>query len=126
MATDLVQNNFSYPASADLSTKQFYGVKVNTGGAVEVVGDGGEADGILYNKPTAAGQAAEIALGPVVKAKAGAALATTGIDCGFDADGLLVTATTGESVFGKNLETASGAGVVVSVLRTYGPRVVPA
>lgn len=54
---------FSFPAAADLSTKQWYWVKLNTAGRVDVctaVTD--KPIGVLMNKPAALGRAAEVML----------------------------------------------------------------
>ncbi len=62
----------SKDAGADLSTKQYYGVKLNsTGQAILCTAAGENVYGVLQNKPAAAGRAAEVAVGGTCRAIAG-------------------------------------------------------
>jgi len=62
-------------ASGDLSGNQFYCVKQGASGMAVCTVDGEEFDGILYNKPSAANDAAEVVSAGVVKVIAGETLA---------------------------------------------------
>lgn len=119
----------TFIANSDLSAKQYYPVKIVTGGdardvKVDVCTVAGErADGILLNNPTA-GQTAVVAIGfGKVKVVAGAVLATPGTLLKVDATGrvqaasLLVQATgAGSYVLGVLLTAAAAAGSVVEML----------
>jgi hypothetical protein len=65
----------TYPAAADLSTHQFKLAQVNsTGQAALIASQGVRVDGVIANKPTAAGQPCELQVAGLVKAIAGAAI----------------------------------------------------
>lgn len=65
----------SAAAAADLSTKQFFGVKINSSGKAALCSAAGEfCYGVLQNKPTA-DQQATIAVSGITKAKAGGVIA---------------------------------------------------
>lgn len=80
----------SLPAGADLTTKQFLAIKVNSSGQAVVAGAGEFAVGILQNKPNS-GQAATVAYGGISKALAGGNI-TAGMTVAADATGKLVNA----------------------------------
>lgn len=80
----------SLPAAADLTTKQFLAVKVDSNGKAAVAGAGQFCAGILQNKP-ASGQAATVAYGGISKAIAGGNI-TAGMTLAANADGKLVDA----------------------------------
>lgn len=120
-------------ANADLSAKQFFGVKlVNSGGvaAIALAGAGEAAIGLLQNKPEA-GQVCEVGVDGVEQGIAGAAI-TAGAPVTTDADGKLVTATAGytktddagaaqdalvgSNILGYALASAAGADEVIPVL----------
>ncbi len=86
-------------AGADLSTKQFFAVKVDTDGDVVLAGAGEVAVGILQDKPAADGRAATVADGGVSKCVFGATVAPGALVMS-DANGKLITATTGNYVIG--------------------------
>ena len=85
----------------------------STAGAVILAaGNTNKAIGVLYNKPSA-GQAVEIAIGPVVKAQAQASL-SVGDFCAPDTTGRAEsTTTTNDIVFLQALEASSTAGDIV-------------
>jgi hypothetical protein len=56
MSTDNPGIDISLPAADDLSTKQYYAVKVDSSGNAAVAGAGQPAIGVLQNKPDAADQ----------------------------------------------------------------------
>lgn len=105
----------SLPANADLSASQYCFVVVNSSGKVALASDGAKADGVLQDKPAAADRAAQIGIDGVTKMKAGAAI-TAGDDVAVGSSGKGATATTGEVVVARALETATGDGSIISVL----------
>lgn len=83
------------PANADLSAKQYYGVKVVSGGIDVVSAAGGVAVGILQNKPVS-GEAAEVTVLGVSKAIGSGAL-SKGALVAFDSNGKLKAAVLGKT-----------------------------
>jgi len=108
------------PASGDLSTKKYYAMTVNSSGQVATAGTAGVfCVGVLLNKPSAANQAAEVAVGGRTPAIAGAAF-NAGVFLMTNSSGQLVTATSTNVILALALETASGANSIVDVL--WNPR----
>jgi hypothetical protein len=107
-----------FVASGDLSASQYKLVRLaSTAGAVVLV-DGDQTDivlGVLYNDPTD-GQAAEIAIGPVVKAQAEASLSAGDYVTGDTTGRLKATTTANDDVFGVLLEATVTAGHIHRVL----------
>ena len=113
------EQSISLLAAADLSGDQFSFVTIDaTGKAAKVSVAGAAAQGVLENTPKA-DEAANVNIGGVVQATAGAGV-TAGDDVASDANGKAVTATTGDVILGKATTTASGAGTVFSML--FNPR----
>ncbi len=108
----------SIEAGADLSAKQFFFVSVSADGQIDPTGDGGDADGILQNDPSAAGRAAEVAISGVVKVIAGGTC-TRGGPAASDAAGEAVDPASGDVILGTFLETGAD-GDVISML--FNPR----
>lgn len=102
-------------ASADLSTKQFYLIDIGATGAAVNTTAGGIVDGVLQNKPNAAGQEANVAFSGVSKVVAGAAI-TRGARVASDANGKVVAAVSTDHVCGTALEAATADGDIISVL----------
>lgn len=78
MATQERPICISFAAGADLSSNQFRIMGIAADGQIDAETDGGADNpgivGILQNKPTAAGQGAEVAVGGISKFEAGAAV----------------------------------------------------
>jgi hypothetical protein len=91
MPTELPGLKLTRVAAADLSTKQFYAVKIDAAGKAALAGLGEPAIGILQNKP-ATGQAAEIMITGVSKFIAAGVIAP-GAYVAADANAKAVTAT---------------------------------
>lgn len=104
-------------ASADLSASQFRFLELDTNGRCAVVNAASEATcGVLQNKPTALGQAAEICgMGGTSKVVAGAALATLGVYVTNDSTGRAIAATIGTLRHGIVRSVAANAGELVSI-----------
>jgi hypothetical protein len=101
-------------ASGDLSSSQYKLVKAaSTAGAVILAAaNTNKPLGVLYNEPTD-GQAAEIAIGPVVKAQAQASLSVNDY-CASDTTGRAeATTTTSDIVYLRALEASSTAGDII-------------
>ena len=111
-----IQNLPGAVASGDLSTHQFKFMVVNSSGQIALnTTAGGVVDGVLQDKPTAAGHAATVAFSGVSKVVASAAI-TQGALISSTATGKAVTATTGEAVKGRALESAGADGDLIAVL----------
>ena len=106
MATQQPMKCVSLVAGADLSAKQFFFVSVSADGQVDPTGDGAYAVGVLQNKPDAAGKAAEVAIGGIVKVEAGGTV-TRGGPVASDAAGNAVNAASGDVILGEALETGA-------------------
>lgn len=116
MATEsfLLHDGTQTQAGADLSTKQFYCVKVTGSRTVGLASAGGEAVyGILQNKPTL-GQAADVGCLGISKAAAGNTF-SAGALLMTDGTGRLITATSSNHVVAQALEASTAAGAVVTV-----------
>lgn len=111
-------------AAADLSAKQYYGLRVTAAFGVDVSSGAGQAClGILQNKPTS-GQPAEVMQSGISKAIAGAAVAA-GAEVMVAADGRIITAATaGSNVIGICLDGCSNANEVISVALNAGAAIV--
>lgn len=105
----------NYEAGADLSTHQFKFVQVAADGQIDPVGTaGGDAVGVLYNLPSAAGQAAQVGVRGTVKVKAGAAVAV-GAKVSSDNAGRAITAVATHHVLGRALTVANNANELIEV-----------
>lgn len=102
----------SLPAGADLTTKQFLAIKVNSSAQAVVAGAGEFAVGILQNKP-GSGQAATVAYGGISKAIAGGNV-TAGQTLAADATGKLVNAA--EAVTDTTNTSATDALIASNVI----------
>lgn len=105
----------SFEAGADLSASQFRFVELASDGQIDPVGTaGGNAVGVLYNLPAAAGRAAQVAVRGSVKVVAGAAI-TRGAKVSSDNVGRAITAVSTHHVQGRALQAASAAGEIIEV-----------
>lgn len=105
------------PAAADLSAHQFKLAQINATGQAALIASGGvRVDGVIGNKPTAAGQACELQVGGLVKAIAGAAV-TPGAEVAANASGLAIAAVATNYVFGVYKGAAAcAANDLISIL----------
>lgn len=102
-------------AGADLSGNQFRFVHINSSGLVVSAGDGGDAIGVLLNKPTS-GQVAEVApLIGIVKVVSSGNL-TPGAKIQSTSVGKAATAATGDHVLGTLLGDPAADGEIVEVI----------
>jgi hypothetical protein len=119
MAYTIPVQTLSFEAAADLSAKQFYFVKMATGGKVDVCAAATDKPcGVLLNKPTS-GQTAEVGVLGVFKVSSDAALAV-GDAIGPSGDGQADAKTYGsditEFVAGQVIEASNAAGGLVSAM----------
>lgn len=105
----------SVPAAGDLGAKQFRFVVVDVAGEIDVPAAGGDADGVLIDKPRAQGRVGTMVYAGRVKVVAGATGVTAGDKVQTDAAGAAITATNLDHVLGKALTTGT-VGVLVEVL----------
>lgn len=103
-------------AGADLSASLYRFGVVAADGQVDPVGTAGaDADGVIMNKPTAAGQPTQLAVGGVAKVVVGTGGVTAGAKLQSDATGKAITAASTKHVVGKALATGA-AGDIIPVL----------
>lgn len=115
MAYEQTLRTIGVPANADLSASQFCFMVVNSSGQLALPSAGGDADGILQDKPNAAAVEGELAVLGVSKLVVGTAGVTAGDLLATDANGKAVTATTGNKILGRALATGA-AGVIIPAL----------
>lgn len=107
------------PAGSDLSTHQYKFVTVNSSGQLALTGDGAEADGVLQDKPDAAGNAGTVAWGGVTKVKLGGTV-TAGDDIASGANGVGVIAATGDVVNGRAMASGVNNDIIPVLLKAAG------
>jgi hypothetical protein len=115
MAYEQTLRTISAPASTDLSASQFCFVAVNSSGQLVLPSAGGDAEGILQDKPNAAGVAGEVGILGVSKLVVGTGGVTAGDLLATDVNGKAVTAATGNKILGRALATGA-AGVIIPAL----------
>jgi len=115
MATVNALHTVSIEAAGDLSAEQYtFGVVDSAGQVAQQTTAGGDADGVIMNKPEAQGDPTEFAIGGVAKVVAGATVAA-GAKVQSDTTGRGITAATGDHVLGKAL-TGGDVNEVIEVL----------
>ena len=117
MAYEIPGFKFTLPASADLSASQYCFVAQDTSGNVVIPSTAVDVLGVLCNKPTAAGQAAEIGTFGIYKVRSGAAITNPGTRVMSDSTGRAITVTgaTAKAV-GIALQSSGAANQVIPVL----------
>ncbi len=105
-------------ADADLSALQFGGVQIAAGLASAATADA--CDGVLWNKPDAANEPAQVVVAPCrVKVRAGAAFSQDDL-LNTNAAGKFITATAGQGVKAIALQAAGAADEIVQALWVGG------
>lgn len=107
------------PANADLSSSQFLFMTVNASGRLAATGDGLAADGVLLDKPSAAGRAGALQIGGRVKVVAGGTV-TAGDQVGSDAAGKAVSAASGDVILGRALSSGVADDVIDMIFQPRG------
>lgn len=120
MAYEQTLRTIGAPASADLSASQFCFMTVNSSGQLALPSAGGDADGILQDKPNGVGVEGELAVLGISKLVVG----TAGVTCGdlltTDAAGKAVTATTGNKILGRALATGASGIIIPALIQQKG------
>jgi hypothetical protein len=120
MAYEQTLRTIGAPASADLSASQFCFMTVNSSGQLALPSAGGDADGILQDKPNGVGVEGELAVLGISKLVVG----TAGVTCGdlltTDAAGKAVTATTGNKILGRALATGASGVIIPALIQQKG------
>ena len=119
MGLSSAKHTITIEASADLSASQFRFMSVDSSGQLAATGDGAAADGVLQDKPAAAGRAGLLQIGGRTKVEAGAAV-TNGAQVASDSVGRVVPAASGDVILGRALNAASAAGEVIAII--FQPR----
>lgn len=108
--------DITLPAAADLSTRQYHAVAIDTNGRAALSGSAGNVVGILQNKPSALGQAARVRIVGVSKHRGGAALGE-GDRLQSNAQGFgTAAAGTGDEIFAVVLTATGGSGDITDVM----------
>ncbi len=110
---------YSLPAAADLSTKQFYLVKITSTG-MNLAGDG-EKCFPLTNAPKAGEQARFTRRhGVTEKAIVGATISAGGIELASDLNGKLIPAATGDHIIGISYAAAAVGDITTFEFGYFG------
>jgi hypothetical protein len=120
MAYDQGLRSIGVPASADLSASQFCFMAVNASGQLALPAAGGDADGILQDKPNHTGDQAQLGILGVSKLTVGAAGVTAGDLLATDVNGKAVTAVTGNKILGRALATGVSGVIIPALLQQKG------
>lgn len=100
MATEIVLQRMSLPASADLSASQYHFTNINSSGQLAInTTAGGLVAGVLQDKPFAAGNPGNLGIGGGTKIILGGTVAA-GANIASSATGTAVTAATGNVILG--------------------------
>lgn len=123
MAYEEAVKRLSAEASADLSTYQYCGVKLNSSGQLALAGEGDAAVGVLQDKPAAAGRAGAYAISGVTKVLCGATL-SAGDRVSFNSVGRAIGVGSGNDWSMGIMTSAGTAGTIGSMLiQPTGPTV---
>ena len=113
MATENLGKMVSFTAGEDLSTKQFYPVKIHTNGTIKLAADTDAVVGILQEAGITEGNVGGVMISGISKFRSNDTL-TPG-EVVMPGTSGMVTATTGKKVIGIVLESAN-AGELGSIL----------
>jgi hypothetical protein len=120
MAYEQTLRTVGVPASADLSASQFCFVVVNSNGQLAAPSAGGDADGILQDKPNAQGQIGEVGILGISKAVVGTGGVTAGDLLAVTAAGKVVTAAATNKIVGRALATGAENTIVPVLIQQKG------
>jgi len=122
MATQDNVHLITLEAGSDLSAHQFKFLTVAADGQCDLSGDGDASVGVLQNKPAAAGRAALVAIGGIVKVECGAVV-TRGGNVASGASGTAINAALADNILGTALDTGAAGRIIRMV---FSPRDVSA
>lgn len=111
--------DFSFPASGNLSTKQYYFVSLNSSSQIQVAGANVSCLGVLQDKPKAANDGGQVRCFGITKVLAGGVI-TVNDKVASDSSGKAVKATAG-SVSAGTPEPLAGSyvqGIALSTVTT--------
>ena len=114
---------YSFKATAAYTTEQHHLMVCGADGYASLAGAGGVCIGVLQNKPSAAGQAAEIAVYGITKvvSDGSGVNIVVGDKLKADASGHAVKAATdADMVAGIALNASTAAGTIISMILTIG------
>jgi len=120
MAFEQTLRTIGAPTSADLSAHQFAFVVVNANGQLALPAAGGDADGVLQDKPNGEGVYGEVAILGVSKLQVGAAAVNAGDLLASDANGCAVTAVAGNKVLGRALAAGAAGSFIPALIQQKG------
>lgn len=113
-------NDFDLPASADLSTKQYRFITIDSSGNAAVSSRGQLSCGVLQNAPAAATRAASVRPTGISKVVAGGTI-TAGQALVADANGAAVNASSADNNFmGIALVSASSGDILAMLIQPRG------
>jgi len=116
MPTENLSKTITLPAGGNLSGSQYCFVVIGSDGTVTTATAGADADGVLQNNPSAAGQAATVMIGEgITIIKTGGAF-NVGALIASDSSGRAVAASSNTYYLGKALEASTGANQYVTIL----------
>ena len=118
MAYEQSLTTVSLEAGSDLSTKQYYAVKITTLKLAVANGAGGML-GVLQNDPSASGAPGTVAISGITKWLAGGAV-TAGSYIAVDTNGKCVNAVSGDIAEGIAMITGVDGDVVSVLLKPIG------
>lgn len=121
MASDLISGPKSIPASASLTAKQFYFMKIDTNGQLAAVASSGaRAVGVLQDKPTAQGQPGQLCRpGDITKIALGGTV-TKGAFAMSDGNGKGVLCTSGSHILGWFIDSGDSGDTIRMVYQPEG------
>jgi hypothetical protein len=103
MATENALKCITLEAGGNHSSNQYKFVSLADDGQFDLTGDGLQADGVLQDKPAAAGRAGQVAIAGQTKILLGATVAR-GADIASTAVGLAITAVQNDVILGTCVE----------------------
>lgn len=123
MAIEEALQTITREASGDLSTKQYYAVKIDSNAQIAVAGEGDKGIGILQDKPAAANRAGCVAIGGISKCVWGGSV-TKGDRVVQNSTGKLVTVGSGDDwSLGVALSTGASDTIGTVLIQPTGPTV---
>lgn len=118
MAYEIVKTK-SILAGADLSSAQFTFVKIDTSGKINTPTNGGDACGVLQDKPKSGDPGAVCYPGDITKVAVGAAVAA-GAYVQTDGTGKAVTCVSGSRILGVALSAGTNSGDIIDIIYQPG------
>lgn len=110
MATEQNLHVLGIEAGADLTAKQFYFVKIDSNGQLDLAGDAADAIGVLQDAPADNDPGLVGVLG-ISKVICGGVIAKGG-EIGIDTNGKAVAAASGDAVMGYALDTGAANRII--------------